>query len=91
MNCEHCKYYWNNGKDEYCDKRGWDFKYTDCPDFTSKYKPLTNADRIRVMTDDELAEFLNGKNFCAHNFDCEKGIRPCRECNLDWLKQEAKE
>lgn len=49
----------------------------------------TNADRIRAMTDEELAEFLNCHNFCAHNFDCEKGKRPCKECNLDWLKQEV--
>ena len=49
----------------------------------------TNADRIRAMTDDELAEFLNCHNFCARNFDCEKGKRPCKECNLDWLKQEV--
>ena len=51
----------------------------------------TNADRIRAMSDEELAEFLNGHNFCAHNFDCEKGKRPCKECNLDWLKQEVTE
>ena len=53
------------------------------------YVPLTNADRIRAMTDEELAEFLNCHNFCARNFDCENGKRPCQECNLDWLKQEA--
>ena len=53
--------------------------------------PKTNADRIRAMSDEELAEFLNNQNFCARNFDCEKGMRPCRECNLDWLRQEAEE
>lgn len=49
----------------------------------------TNADRIRAMTDEELAEFLNCHNFCARNFDCENGKQPCQECNLEWLKQEA--
>ena len=55
------------------------------------YKVKTNANRIRVMTDEELAEFLNCHNFCARNFDCENGKQPCIECNLEWLKQEADE
>lgn len=51
--------------------------------------PETNGDRLRSMTDEELAEFLNCHNFCARNFDCEKGKQPCKECNLDWLREEA--
>jgi hypothetical protein len=40
-------------------------------------KPITNADRIRAMTDEELAYFM-------------ANIEPCRESAwLDWLKQEA--
>lgn len=58
-------------------------------DYPKERKPMTNADRIRSMTDEELAEILNCHNFCARNFDCENGKRPCQECNLDWLKQEA--
>ena len=50
---------------------------------------VTNGDRIRAMTDEELAELLNRHNFCAHNFDCEKWKRPCGECNLDWLREEG--
>ena len=50
---------------------------------------VTNGDRI--MTDEELAECLNNKNFCSHNFDCEKGKAPCLQCNLDWLKEEVKD
>lgn len=56
------------------------------------YKPMTNADRIRSMTDEELANFVSlccGWT-CA---ECPVG----KECNgdecfstwLDWLKQEA--
>ena len=41
------------------------------------YKPITNADRIRAMTDEELAYFM-------------ANIEPCRESAwLDWLKQEV--
>lgn len=53
--------------------------------------PKTNADRIRSMTDEELAEVI--KNPCdiglhMPNEWCKK--RDCGyQCSLDWLKQEA--
>ena len=46
-------------------------------------KPQTNADRIRSMTDEELAEFISDK---ARNFGEEyEGYMSA----LDWLKEEA--
>lgn len=60
-------------------------------------KPLTNADRIRSMTDEELVELCT-------NIDCEcckaimhsKGCpannwRRCEDFWLNWLKQEVAE
>ena len=47
--------------------------HTDCPYRT---EPITNADRIRAMTDDELAENL-----------CDK--RLTKEMWMKWLKQPA--
>lgn len=48
-----------------------------------KPKPITNADRIRAMTDEELAEFISGK---ARTFGKEyEGYMSA----LDWLKEEA--
>ena len=48
-----------------------------------KAKVLTNADRIRAMTDEELAEFISGK---ARTFGEEyEGYLSA----LDWLRQEA--
>lgn len=57
----------------------------------------TNADRIRSMTDEELAKFYfnfffpkcpycecNPKKPCPEHDDCEK-------CLLEWLKQESAE
>lgn len=45
-------------------------------------KPKTNADRIRAMTDEELAKILNG--------GCPPGGAKCNErcetCWLDWLR-----
>ncbi len=53
-------------------------------------KPLTNADRIRSMTDEELAEFLETINSCTCSFAM--GKSPCAAdecpCWFDWLKEE---
>ena len=49
-------------------------------------KPVTNADRIRAMTDDELAEFFEKVENAVGNDN-----RLFRNGWLDWLKQEAKE
>ena len=58
---------------------------------------MTNADRIRAMSDEELAEFLDrwalgdidySKTFC----DLCKGQYDCHDdCLMDWLKEEVKE
>ncbi len=55
----------------------------------------TNADRIRNMSDEELAEF----NLCPHMVNWKKGnydtcAHPngkdgCKKCMLDWLQSEA--
>ena len=53
--------------------------------------PKTNADRIRSMTDEELAQYMgdvqtwggcpnHGARNCTEN---------CADCWLDWLKQEV--
>lgn len=72
---------------------------TDTPSCPSRV-PLTNADRIRSMSDEELATWI------LKNVDCDKeNIMCCPElyktsnkCNgrclagrLNWLKQEVKE
>lgn len=54
---------------------------------------LTNGDRIRHMTDEELADWItDGHDLCdlcqfgtcRPDFECEKGV-------LEWLKQEVSE
>jgi hypothetical protein len=55
----------------------------------------TNADRIRNMSDEELAE----SNLCPHMVNWKKGnydtcVHPndkdaCKKCMLDWLQSEA--
>jgi hypothetical protein len=61
-------------------------------------KPQTNADRIRNMTDEELAEFLvytqsTIKNCMIGVEDCkhENTDKDCKDCFLEWLQAEVKE
>ena len=55
--------------------------------------PKSNADRIRQMTDEELADKLTDKcAVCAyHNAECETTFCMCEEGVLKWLKQEVSE
>ena len=55
-------------------------------------KPITNADRIRAMSDEELAEFI--RNIMMHgcsaigDLDC-LSYRSCAECLFKWLNSEV--
>jgi hypothetical protein len=48
---------------------------------------MTNGDKIRAMTDEELAVFICD-SICAHA-TC--GFYSCETCALQWLKQEVSE
>lgn len=58
--------------------------HKDCPYRT---EPITNADRIRAMSDDELGYFLRkvtyGMDECPYEYGSEKA--------LEWLQQPAEE
>lgn len=49
--------------------------------------PLTHADQIRAMSDEELCEFLMCDVVCDQKTspDCED----CEKCVMDWLQQPA--
>ena len=49
-------------------------------------EPQTNADRIRAMTDEELAEYLDG---VCHDL-WQMFVKDPKKMWLDWLKQETK-
>lgn len=86
-NCEKCQY------DEICECKEllnhYGFR---CKAFTER-TPQTHADRLRAMSDEELAEFMchNVSNgtvncaFCAAAELCRMGHNGW----LDWLQQEA--
>ena len=58
----------------------------------------TNADRIRAMTDEELMEFLEHDywsiDYCKKDAPIDQETKECllpscKQCWLEWLKQEA--
>lgn len=61
-------------------------------------KPQTNADRIRSMTDEELADMLDevsvhGILALGSDFPCDvcRERTECKNCFEDWLKAESEE
>lgn len=95
-NCKHLKY-----KDDGRERYAWCTLIGDNPDleyerFCGAFKRTTNADRIRNMTIEELAEFLceyDACQMCTYNSD-----NLCRTMNCDeigitenWLKSEVGE
>ena len=53
----------------------------------------SQADKIRSMSDEELAEFIASgfpSDACKNHGDCDDGM-PCSECVLEWLKLEVDE
>ena len=65
-------------------------------DYPKPHKVQTNADRIRSMSDEELAMFLCNFNCGADEYICE-GCKAAQYCyaghagTIDWLQQPAEE
>ena len=97
--CKNCKYLDTVQND----LRSEPFKWCVCTDDSpvldmerdcENYAPMTNADRIRNMTDEELAETIP----CPHMVNWKKGnydtcVHPngkdgCKKCILEWLRSE---
>lgn len=92
--CKNC----NNLKNDWCEK------VIDSPDpdmvrECRYFSQQTNADRIRAMSDEELALYL--QNWCTaaackygdNYFACENFIADgeCDKCVVDWLRQPVKD
>lgn len=61
--------------------------------FCRSYKPQTNADRIRAMSDEELAKWIDTMYckclWCDNKKDCND--IECTDCIVDWLRQPVKD
>lgn len=83
-----------NGKQGFCDKKE-DSYCTDCPHCNStggyyvEVKTKTNADRIRAMSDKELAKLLSTPCECSPDLRGEKqcGNERCVAYLLEWLQK----
>lgn len=78
------------------------YEWTECDYFNQQviHAPLTNADRIRAMTDEELAEFLRRVHVdpcsacCDNLYWCRRNnaTEPvCQKHFFKWLQQPAEE
>ena len=83
MNCKNCK-------KQGCSLSGKDHEMSfECKAYIGK----TNADRLRSMTDEELAEMMSPNDsgcppIMRGGTSC-LGQISCGECWLDWLKEEV--
>ena len=66
-----------------CDRCKKKSEKYDCAECKPDYK-ITNADKIRAMNDEELAEYLDN-NFCHRYCCCERE----QQSTLEWLQSEA--
>ena len=93
--CNNCKNL--ETKDNGFDAYSWCEKINDCPHEDIErdcehYVPMINADRIRSMTDEELAmallcvlrNLLKSDNVCDFSHDC-------KDCTMSWLQKESEE
>lgn len=95
-NCKHLKY-----KDDGRERYAWCPLIGDNPDleferFCGAFKKKTNADRIRSMTDEELADFLLSDDYYIDCTTCKEPeneygicIGKCENELLRWLKSEV--
>ena len=89
--CNNCRFELYNPDEIPCKDCGMDDREYWMP------KPQTNADRIRAMSDEELADDLMSYNClcerCLYANECEADdyvtAEKCREGILEWLKQPA--
>lgn len=58
------------------------------PKICGSIVPITNADRIRRMSDEELAYQFGAQCPKGRKRECDK---LCHKCWLEWLRQPAKE
>lgn len=72
-----------------CARADGNYGYTFCSCFTHKKKPMTNADRLRAMSDEELVNIVP----CPLGFSMFRCPieRQCGPCKREWLQQPAEE
>ena len=86
--CSKCKF---DGKSTH------DFPCNECVhNAREHFRPKSNADKIRAMSDEELADFLTDHHnypckYCVHCWKDSENDVGCKRALMRWLKSEAKE
>ena len=63
----------------------------ECFEIVKECRPQTNAERIRSMTDEELAlAVMCPADITGGDTKCDR-YGNCRKCTLDWLQRESEE
>lgn len=84
-----CIYFEKDGK---CRKFSSDVDFSYCVMGPCPEQKLSNADRIRAMSDEELAKWFLIAGICIRDFEnCQCDGVSCRQCRLNWLQQPAEE
>ena len=78
--CDSCSYLEEKGANRYCSYHDTYVGWMGCEDCNPK--PITNADRIRAMSDEELMLWL---------YAYADGSGKTREQWLEWLKEEVED
>lgn len=56
------------------------------------YRPMSNGDRIRRMSDEELTELLENRRLvCGIDREWCEQRKSCENCTADWIRSPAKE
>ena len=84
-----CVYFEKDGK---CRKFSDDTVINYCVMGPCSEQKLSNADRIRSMSDEELAKWMLSAGICTRDLSDVKcdGVS-CKECRIDWLRQPVEE
>ena len=109
--CKNCNNLYNLSDDNDVIVGKWCPKVNDSPHVEIEreceyYKRMTQADRIRSMSDEELAELLysiqnleDKVKFCKNKIECDNILdsrkeipdNMCKKCLVDWLQTEVEE
>ena len=102
--CKNCTNLYNLSDDNDVIVGKWCPKVNDSPDAENErdcenYKCMTQGDRIRSMSDEELADYIFGVSYqekpcvlCSDDCDfCELTDEECKNRTLAWLQSEVEE
>lgn len=103
VKCKNCTNLYNLSDENDVIVGKWCPKISDSPDVEAErecghYKRMTRADRIRAMSDEELAELLDsvdngGIRALDVDYPCDECTQKtkCEDCFKEWLQSEVEE